>query len=377
MESNVMYVGLDVDDKNYHGAVIEPGSTSVNYFKCKPNVGHLIKHLEMRKEKGTEIKLCYEATYIGYTLVRALRERGYECDVIAPSSIPTAHRRVKTDRIDCGTLAEYYMKGLLKVVTVPDKEDESVRDYIRSRDYLVSQQSGLKLHIQSLCRRLGIDYRGSTDSPNACYWTKAHEEWLNARITELGPGMAKDNLVILVVELKKLQATITEMDKQIEMISETLRYKEKKQALICYKGIRTRTAMVLITELGDINRFDHPERITSYAGMDIGEYSSGGKEKKYGITKQGNRFIRTALIESAQVAWQSPRMSKAIKKRQTGVDNKYVAIADRCLERIHKKAYRLLHNHKPMNKIKVACAREMIGFVWESLRLASEEIVRC
>lgn len=371
MKNNVVYVGLDVDDKNYHGGVMEPGSRSLNYFKCKPSVGHLVEQLKRYARNGNKLKLCYEATYIGYTLVRALRKHGYECDVIAPSSIPRANSRVKTDRIDCGKLAEYYMQGLLRIVEVPNEEDEEVRDYIRSRDYVVGQQAHLKLHIQSLCRRLGIDYRGSTENRGAHYWTKLHQNWLDARIKEMKVGLAKSNLIILIDQLKQFESTIAEMDKQIESISETDRYKEKKQSLICYKGIKTRTAMVLITELGDINRFDHPGRITSYIGMDVAEYSSGGKEKKYGITKQGNKHVRTALIESAQMAWQSPRMSKEIKRRREDVENKYVAIADRCLERIHRKAYRLLHNHKPMNKIKVACAREMIGFIWESLRLVS------
>ena len=371
MEKNVLYIGLDVDDKSYHGGVLGEGKRSMDYFKCKPSVGNLIAQLKRYEGNGNKLKLCYEATYIGYTLVRALRKRGYECEVIAPSSIPRHNSRVKTDRIDCGKLAEYYKQGLLRTVTVPDREDESVRDYIRSRDYLVGQQAQLKLHIQSLCRRLGIDYRGSTENRGAHYWTKAHESWLNAQMKEMESGMAKSTLIIVVDQLKQLQGTIQEMDKQIESISETDRYKKKKEALVCYKGIKTRTAMVLITELGDINRFDHPGRITSYIGMDIAEYSSGGKEKKYGITKQGNSHVRTALIESAQMAWQSPRMSKEVKRRQEGVERTYVAIADRCLERIHRKAYRLLHNHKPMNKIKVACAREMIGFIWESLRLVS------
>ncbi len=58
--------------------------------------------------------------------------------------------------------------------------------------------------------------------------------------------------------------------------------------------------MTLITEIGNIRRFKHPNKLTSYCGLDVAEYSSGGKEKKFGITKMGNRQIRTAAIESCQ-----------------------------------------------------------------------------
>jgi transposase len=65
----------------------------------------------------------------------------------------------------------------------------------------------------------------------------------------------------------------------------------------------------------------------SWIGMDVREYSSGGKHNRMGITKQG----------------------------------------DRCLRRLNRKGNRLLLAGKHPNKVKVACAREMVGFVWESL----------
>ncbi|NOT77836.1 MAG: IS110 family transposase [Bacteriovoracaceae bacterium] len=47
------------------------------------------------------------------------------------------------------------------------------------------------------------------------------------------------------------------------------------------------TAMTLITEIGDIKRFKHPKQLTSYCGLDIAEYSSGGKRKKIWNNKDG------------------------------------------------------------------------------------------
>lgn len=56
----------------------------------------------------------------------------------------------------------------------------------------------------------------------------------------------------------------------------------------------------MITEIGDIQRFPHPRQLMSWIGMDVREYSSGGKHNRMGITKQGNRYLRTAFVEANQ-----------------------------------------------------------------------------
>ena len=66
--------------------------------------------------------------------------------------------------------------------------------------------------------------------------------------------------------------------------------------MTCYKGIKNLFALTMITEIGDIKRFPHPRQLVSWIGMDIREYSSGGKHNRFGITKQGNRyFVRHSL----------------------------------------------------------------------------------
>jgi transposase len=129
--------------------------------------------------------------------------------------------------------------------------------------------------------------------------------------------------------------------------------------------------MVIVTELGDIRRFSHPNKIVSYAGMDVAEYSSGGKERRYSMTKMGNGHLRKILIEASQSANRLPVLNRELKRRREGATLQQKAIADRCMKRLHSKSLGLLYKSKPMNKIKGACAREMIGFIWESLNLVS------
>ena len=101
--------------------------------------------------------------------------------------------------------------------------------------------------------------------------------------------------------------------------------------------------------------------------MSIKEYSSGGKEKKFGITKAGNSYIRTVAIEACQRLSVGYRVGKDLKARRRGQGEEIIAIADKCGRRLRKRYLHLQHKGKHINKAKVACAREFLCFAWATL----------
>lgn len=372
MNTNIIHVGLDVDDTQYHGSALDKNTGEIIEFKCRPTLKGLLGQLDKVSQyfPGRILKLCYEASYIGYTLQRDLAEKGYHCDVVAPTSIPSPRsKQIKTDRIDATQLVQFYANGLLTCVSVPEPELERDRDLMRSRQQLMQQQTALRKHMQALLRRNGLHYRMQTQYKT--HWTKLHYAWL-ARTIETTSGSLKVNLALLLRQLKGLDGILTEYEQQIEALAKTPRYDKQVQALTCYKGIKNIFALTMITEIGDVKRFSHPRQLTSWIGMDIREYSSGGKHQRFGITKHGNHYLRTAFVEANQRGYRTPRISKDLKARRAHSAPEFIAIADRCLRRLSSKGNRLLLAGKHPNKVKVACAREMVGFVWESLNLAAE-----
>lgn len=369
MKPSILHIGIDVDDNFINGCALCLETGERFEFRARPTFGALMNKLEKLQKKGFNLKVCYEASYIGYNLCRDLRGRAIECEIVAPSLIPAKPgKRVKTDLLDCIKLSEYYAKGLLTSIYIPDEEDEQVRDLIRSRSFLVKQRKSLKLHILSTCRRHRLDYK--QESKLKKHWTVKHIDWLTVKVNKL-TGTIKKTFEILLYELDKFNEGIAELDREIFKISEQKRYKPKKDALNCFRGLDTLSSMTLIVEMGDIKRFQHPEKLTSYVGFDIAEYSSGGKEKKYGITKMGNRRIRTILIEACQNVSSAVRISRRLRTVRKGQDVKIIDVADRCMERLKKKSNRMIYAGKHINKVKVACARELLCFVWETLQLVS------
>ncbi len=373
--NKVLYAAVDVDDKCFHVSLrSDDDSGDVYTCQSRPNAQALLDKLHhYQKTLSCDIKICYEATYIGYTLKRKLETGGIHCDIIAPSLIPKSPGdKVKTDRLDANKLSLLYQKGLLTSIHTPSQKEEAIRALVRSRRFLKSQLKDLKLHTLAQLRLLDLNYRQESSYINANYWTNIHINWIKAKINKLEEPYQKSNLSILMFELDSLEQKIALYEQEIDKASKEPEYEARVQSLLCYRGIDTLSAMTLVAELGDIRRFKKPAQITSYAGMDLREYSSGGKERKYSMTKSGNKNIRTTVIESCQLVLGKPVISKRLKERRKQSSLESIEIADRCMIRLHKKAMGLSHKGKLVNKIKVACAREMLGFIWESLTLSQK-----
>ena len=369
MKKKLFYVGIDVDQNSFSVAIIDIYTNQETFVKCSPNAPALISKLQ-KIANPEEFDICYEATYLGFNLQRILSKNGFKCAVVSPSMIPEIKgKKVKTDKIDAKRLAEYHMKGLLTEVHVPDEKLEMDRALIRSRTYLSKQVAALRRHILSICQRIGWDFRQETSLKS--YWTIKFKNWLETKISKSSDSSLKVNLKLLLRQLLQNEQTLDLYDSEIKNLSESSDYKKKTAALVCYRGLDTISAMGVVTEIGDINRFDHPKRLASYSGLDIREYSSGGRELKFNISKCGNKHLRTLVNEACQFAIRPPRIGQKLKQRRKHANIKQIEIADRCMNRLYKKSTRLLYKDKPRNKIKIACAREMLCFIWESLKVAA------
>jgi transposase len=366
---NLLFVGLDVDDNAFHATIIHSQTGETIYLKCRPNHAALSEKLLNYHSRAKDFSICYESTFLGFSLCRQLREEGFDCDVIASGLIPEIKgHKIKTDRCDSQRLASLYLKGMLTVLNIPDYEDEAERDLVRSRGLVLKQVVKTRNHIQALLRRHGIDYKKENKSFGL--WTDKYRKWLYGKTNKLNKHLSL-NLNLLLSQLEYLESSLKTYHAEIENLAKTQKYKEKVDALVAYRGIETLSAMKLITEIGDIRRFKHPRKLMSFLGFDVTEYSSGGKERKFGITKYGNKIARTTLVEATQRCATPPKVSYKLKHRRKETPVELTVIADKCMKRLYQKSHQLLAREKNRNKVKVACAREMCGFIWESLMRAS------
>jgi transposase len=102
----------------------------------------------------------------------------------------------------------------------------------------------------------------------------------------------------------------------------------------------------------------------AFVGLVPSERSSGDQRRQGSITKVGNAHVRRLLIESAWHARRRPTVGYQLARRQRGQDAVVIERAWRCQQRLYSRWQRMAGRGKPQQKIVVACARELAGFVW-------------
>ena len=102
----------------------------------------------------------------------------------------------------------------------------------------------------------------------------------------------------------------------------------------------------------------------AFVGLVPSEHSSGEQRRQGSITKVGNSHVRRLLVESAWHARRRPTVGYELSRRQRGQDAVVIERAWRCQQRLYQRWQRMAGRGKPHQKIVVACARELAGFVW-------------
>ena len=174
MEKRIkFFVGLDVHKDSIAMAVADAGRAPARLVgSIAHDVAKLLKLLA-RYGEASALQVVYEAGPTGYGLQRALAQRGYCCEVIAPSLIPKrAGERIKTDRRDCLRLAELARAGELRAVWIPDPADEAIRDLARAREDAVNARTQVRQQLKGFLLRHDVRY------PRRTSWSNSFYRWL-------------------------------------------------------------------------------------------------------------------------------------------------------------------------------------------------------
>ena len=314
----------------------------------------------LREAKG-EVRMCYEAGPCGYALQRTLKELGVDCVVIAPSLIPVKPgERIKTDKRDARKLAEMFRAGLLTEVHPPTEEEESVRDLCRCREDAKADQLRARHRLGKMLLRRGIRWEGGKMA-----WTQGHRRWLRSLTFEHEEAKIVFGDYLLAIE--HLDERIKGLDAALSEVAQKEPYQKPVAALRCFQGIDTVTAMTLVAELHDFRRFQSPRELMAYLGLVPSEHSSSERRRLGSITKAGNSHVRRVLIESAWHYRHAPQLGERLRKRREGQPADVIAVADRAALRLHRRFGRLNARGKPIAKVVVAIARELVGFLWAVL----------
>lgn len=359
MSKIAKYVGLDVHKDSISIAWCEGGElcAAVSLGKIAHDVARLVRKLRPLGDPR-HVHIAYEAGPTGYALFRHLRELGYPCIVVAPNRTPTAPGpRVKTDRRDAASLAFNLRAGTLTAVTVPDEQTEALRDLTRYREDVREELQRARQQVLMFLLRRDLRFDGKS------HWTLKHREWIRAQ--RFAHDCQKHVLEESYQEVVRLEEKLSRLEDVIERTAlELQQFAPLFKALQGFRGMRIITAATLIAELGDLRRFASAPKLMSFLGLTPREHSSGSKVSRGSITKAGNGHARRVLVESAWHGRHRPAKTKTLVVRSHGLPEEVQALCWKTQHRLHERWQRMRAKPKEVNKIVIAMARELAGFVW-------------
>lgn len=356
MQKSTAFVGMDVHKESIEVAIAQGGEAK-RYGRFAGNAAAVDQIARRVGVRGGEVQFVYEAGPCGFWIYRRLRRKGFHCMVVSPSMTPRrSGDRIKTDRRDALNLAQLACGGQLTAIYVPDERDEAIRDLVRAREDSVCVQRQARQRLQALLLRNEIRYAGKTA------WSAGHRRWLaGIKLPDPAQQIAFEEYV---QSIEEADARLKRLAQVIAVHLESWRWKPLVDALQAFRGIESIHAVRIVAELGDLTRFVSPRKLMGYLGLIPSENSSGARRRQGAITKTGNRSARRAFVEAAHAYRHPARVSWVIARRQGSIPKDVVDIAWKAQLRLCARHRKLSARGINRNKVTVAIARELCGFIW-------------
>src|SRR2546426_6604492 len=271
---------------------------------------------------------------------------------------------IKNDRRDAVTLARLYRAGELTSVWVPDPETEAMRDLTRARENVKYAETRARQSLGSFLLRHGRIYPGKSR------WGKTHLAWIRKqKFDHPSQQVCLEEYLGAVDEASR---RVERLDGQVRDLVPDWSRARVVQALQAHRGVSLLTAATVVAELGDLTRFDRARDLMGFVGLVPSLDASGQRSRTGAITKSGNGHVRRVLVEAAWAYRHPARRTAHLKRRLEGQPEEVQQIAWKGQLRLCGRYRKLTARRKHHNKVVTAIARELLGFLWATAKLVTE-----
>jgi transposase len=239
-------------------------------------------------------------------------------------------RRSKTDKLDSQLLANLLRIDQIPLAYVPPEPYQRLRDLVRSRAKLGRDRAQAKIKLRDMLAKHNLQ------SPFKTPFGPRGLAWFRGQDFGLVGNMLRDELL----------ARLAHYDQQIGVFDEQLEHCKpdfpQTLALTDIHGIGLYSALLIVAELGEVDRFKTAKQVGAYAGLTSRVHQSGSHCYQGSITRQGSPWLRWILVEAAM---------KTIRK-DLALKNFYARVRKRSSAKIAR----------------VAAARKLAEICWKRLR---------
>jgi transposase len=283
-------VGIDLHRKRSHVAALDEHGGELFSRRI---VNDPETFVALLGELDGESKIALEATYGWEWLADLLEDNGYELHLAHPLRTKAiASARVKTDAVDARTLAHLLRADLLPEAYVAPRELRDLRDLLRQRVVLTQMRSALKNRVHALLARQGIQ------RAHADLFGSGGRRFLDDLQLRPDPRARLETLLRLIADFDR------EIDALAHEIDRRAKHDPRVDVLRQIYGVGRYLGMLIVAEIGAIERFPSARHLCAWAGLTPTVHSSDARARLGHISRQGSVALRWALVEAAQKACQ-------------------------------------------------------------------------
>ena len=277
-----MFVGMDLHKNYLQIAVMNEKGKVLENSRINNDLRQVGRFFD-QNINDENVRVVMESSSIWYNIYSYLSEEKH-LNVVLSNPVKTraiASAKIKTDKLDAAKLANLLRGGYIAECYVPDRRIMDLRELVRHRTVLVRMRTKLKNKIHSIVLMKGIQI-----SSKHCSFTHLYNEELK----KLNDYRINGYLHLI----ESLDSEIKDVSKKILMLAKE---DEMASLLMTIPGIGYYSALLIVSEIGDINRFPDSYHLWSYTGLVPSTHSSGGITYHGSITKRGSKYLRWIMLE--------------------------------------------------------------------------------
>ncbi len=292
-------------------------------FKKRLRREKLVKEIAQLPPCIIAMEACSSAHY----WARKFRSLGHEAKLINAKFIKPYVKANKNDAHDAQAIAEAASRSHMRFIPIKTIEQQDIQGLHRIRSRLVHNRTGLVNQIRGLLAEYGLIAPQGISVIRSCL-----QDFLEDAENELS-DLSRSFFANLYNELQLIDKQISNVEKEIKQLCES---NEDCKRLMTIPGIGILSASALIAAIGNIEHFKNGRHLAAWLGLVPKQHSSGEKNRLLGISKRGNKYIRTLLVHGARSVMlrcgdkQDRRSQWIIQKIERSCMNKTaVAVASR------------------------------------------------
>jgi transposase len=332
---NIASIGIDLGKTTFH--LVALGERNQVVVRKKFSRATLLTYTANLPGALIGLEACAGAHFLG----SALRAQGHQVRLIPAQFVKPYRKSNKNDFIDAEAIAEAVTKQNMRFVQIKTQEQLDWQAMHRVRDRLMQRRTALINEIRGFLLE-----RGLTFAARPIYLRKNLPTVIEDAEQNLSP-LLRWLLDRLWQEWKQTEIDIKAITNEIERISnDDARCRRLRQI----PGFGPLVSTATVAAIGNGAAFRRGRDFAAWVGVVPRQYSTGGKQRLYGISKRGNVYLRRMLIHGA-------RAVLLRVKYDTGGFGQWV----------HRLAQRA-----PRNKVVVAIANKLARMAWAVLSSGKE-----